>query len=571
VSAAGPPRPRRLLLFLVGAVAWTLLSSYPNPAVLYRNLARYRRFPLDPEVEARMGWDLPDSPAAVEAFVDSYLAPWPDWPLYRVPWYVPTALEAARAGRGDCEAKAFLLASLLEGKGIPFEIRASLNHIWVHYEGRRPREGERRELAYIEGQPGRLRVRWPQELDWREVLAIQRRHLWDAMPLARKAIWLLGLAWLAAVLAALGTPRAQGDVASDWRPPLRPYAGRALFLAVLFLALIAVAPSLRRSTPARWTLADAYEAAALSLLVGACLTWAGLPHRRLGTSVREGGAGLEVTSALGPWVRRREVRADDIAHLELEASPGGLRPWTLAAALRSGERAPLALRRGEVEARRLLRHLGLALNRPVVVRSGDAEYRAMPDEIALNLRARAQRRPPAQPPGDPPPGCDLRVEGEPGRWAVGYPGPDRGGRWALVGLAAFPVAVAGLATACLLVAPRVLLFWAGWIVAMALLSFTVYLALVLRGELLSRLSGAGVEVAEEGVRYRDSEGRTEQVPLEQVESVELGRQGEAPTIAIVSPERVLHVRGLCDPMHLPWLRRAIEHAVCTVGPQQPDR
>ena len=49
-------RPRRgLLVFLLGAVGWAFLVCYPNPAVFFRNLAHYRRLPLDLQEEAGNG------------------------------------------------------------------------------------------------------------------------------------------------------------------------------------------------------------------------------------------------------------------------------------------------------------------------------------------------------------------------------------------------------------------------------------------------------------------------------------------------------------------------------------
>ena len=115
---------RRAFIFLLAGAAWTLVSCYPNPAVLRRNLGRYQRLPVDPELEQKMEWQLPDEPGSIEHFVDSLLVPTPDWRLYRVPWYVPLPEEAVRLLHGDCEAKALVLASLLAGKGLPYEIRA---------------------------------------------------------------------------------------------------------------------------------------------------------------------------------------------------------------------------------------------------------------------------------------------------------------------------------------------------------------------------------------------------------------------------------------------------------------
>ena len=71
MSAASANRRalRRLIFFLLALALWTLLAMYPNPAVFFRNLARYHHLPLDPQIEQKMGWDLPSAPATIE-FVD---------------------------------------------------------------------------------------------------------------------------------------------------------------------------------------------------------------------------------------------------------------------------------------------------------------------------------------------------------------------------------------------------------------------------------------------------------------------------------------------------------------------
>jgi hypothetical protein len=55
------------------------------------------------------------------------------------------------------------------------------------------------------------------------------------------------------------------------------------------------------------------------------------------------------------------------------------------------------------------------------------------------------------------------------------------------------------------------------------------------------------------------------VPLERIESVELGRAGEVATIVVVSPERVIQIRDLCDPDHRRWARQMIERAIVQSG------
>jgi len=551
----------RLLLMVVGWAAWTLLSCYPNPGLLVRNLARYRHLPVDPKIEEKMGWELPSAPGIMELFVDSLLVPTPDWRLYRVPWYMPTAMEAAQSLHGDCEAKAVLLASLLAGKGIPYEIRASLNHIWVDYLGRRPRPGEKQELAYLEGKAGRLRMHWPRRVLWREVLAAQREQLWRAMPLARKALWLVGMVWvgLAAVLA--GAPAPEGELRSQWRPRALDYLARAGWVAAVVLAVIALAPGLRREAAAvRWSLADLWEALALSAFTGGFLAWLSILWSRRAVTVEQEGSRLLAASSLGPWRGSRSIEAAKVAHLVLEASPGGLRPWTISAALRTGEQIALLHHNRELDARADLRRLGLALGCPLLVRSDGYVIWTMPDEMWLSLRERAAGRPTA-PAAPPPRGCGLEIHESRERWVVRFRSSGRRPGLALLGFVSLPVIFVALGTLAVLRFPWQIAAWAGWIVAVSVLSLVVYIALVLRGEITAMLAGARVEIGEGMLRSHTPEGKVESVELESIQTVELSRQGETPTIAIVSPEQVIHLRGLCALEHLAWLRQTIEQAI----------
>ena len=551
---------RRIAVLIAGVLAWTLLAMYPNPAVFFRNIARYRRLPLDPTIEKRMGWGLPRNPADIEFFVDSLIVATPDWLTYRVPWYVPTAGEAARATHGDCETKAVLLASLLEGKRIPYEVRASFSHIWVDYEGRGRRAGESRDIAYLQGEHGRLRARWPGRVALRELIAAQREQLWKPMPLARKAIWLIGLVWVALAAALLGGPAPQGDLVSQWRLPGRSYATRAFWLSFLAMNVIIIAPVVwRRGEPVTWSIADLEEVLVLSLLAGALLAWLQAVRPRRSLSIDVQGPRLLTRSSFGSFRRAGAMDAAAIAHFELTTSPGGLRPWIVSAALRSGQRVPLLRHSGETAARAALRRLGHELVRPLLVRAEGREYWTAPDEIALSLRERAAGRPKQEPPMKPSDCFLVEEEGE--RWALGHPRQGGGARRALLVLAGMVASFAAATTLLLALVPQSMVARVVWIGAAILLGLMVYGAMALREEVLAALTGAHVEIGGGELSFQDSDGRTESLPLGDIESVEVGRMGEIPTIAVVSPERVLHLRLYPHPKHLEWMRSAVEQAL----------
>lgn len=552
-------RLRRLALLLLAAVVWTLFALYPSPAVLGRNIARYRRLPLDPKLERKMGWELPPHPGNIELFVDSLFVQTPDWRAYRVPWYVPTAREAASSSHGDCESKTMVFASILEGKKLPYEIRASFNHIWVDYPGRPARAGERQGLAYLEGKSGRFRLHWPRHIAWRDLLAVERDLLWTAMPLARKAIWLLGLLWVISAGLVLGGPSPSGMLTSQWRARLLPCASRACWLTVLTFLIIALAPNLRPTADhARWSLADLYEALALCLLLGAFLAWLSVvrPRRAL-TFDRDR---LIMSSAFGVWRRTSAFAAADMNHFELVASSGGLRPWKVSAALRSGERKTLLRYSREVAARAALRRLGIEFSRPIGVHSEGRDYWTAADEIGLSLREKAAVRPKSDPP-EAPPGLHVAIEQSEGRWALGYPKREAVAVRALLSIVGIVIAAAAIGTEFVAYFPYNLASWLVWSFAAVLLGLTAYGAIALREEMLAWLAGSHVEIGDGELSFHRADRKVESVPLEAIESLEIARQGEVHTIAVVAPERVLHLRLYCPPKHLEWVREAIERAI----------
>jgi Transglutaminase-like superfamily len=209
-------RGRRARAWVRGAglgSLWLLLVCYPNPWLFCRNFLRYARFPVDPAVARHVSFPVPREPAAIEQAVLRHVRYEYDWQQYGVPWYVPTAAEVAASGRGDCESRAILLASLLAARGVPYRLRASLVHIWVEYPGKPANADENDAIALMRREGGRYHFQCPALLRWREDLAGQREALWDAMPPARRVLLLGG--WAALLLwgvacAGVRLPRARG-------------------------------------------------------------------------------------------------------------------------------------------------------------------------------------------------------------------------------------------------------------------------------------------------------------------------------------------------------------------------
>jgi hypothetical protein len=178
---------RSVLPFLL----WLLLVCYPNPLIFFRNFARYARFPIDPTITQDLKKPIPDEPRQIERLVYRIVPYEFDWNTYGVPWMMPTPREVLHAGKGDCESRAVVFASLLRAKGIPCDIKASFTHIWVEYPHKKPNRAENDDLAYIGRRKGKLFVKLPTLRQWREQFAMQKEALWEKMPRRRK-LWLLG-------------------------------------------------------------------------------------------------------------------------------------------------------------------------------------------------------------------------------------------------------------------------------------------------------------------------------------------------------------------------------------------
>ena len=115
-----------------------------------------------------------------------------DWKNYGVPDYISTPREAVSRRSGDCEDRAIVLASLLEAKNIPYDLRASLVHFWVDYPGKKASQSESENVAFIGKVDGKYRLKFPDFGQWRRYLAVGKKGGWDVMPTHRKTLMLSG-------------------------------------------------------------------------------------------------------------------------------------------------------------------------------------------------------------------------------------------------------------------------------------------------------------------------------------------------------------------------------------------
>jgi hypothetical protein len=200
----------------------------------------------------------------------------------------------------------------------------------------------------------------------------------------------------------------------------------------------------------------------------------------------------------------------------------------------------------------------------LVVHVEEAETTIAPTEIGRSLRERLGMLPREEPPPHPH-ALDLVVEAGDGGWRLRYPRVARGVRWMLLAFALLPAGLFALTSWVVSEYGESRLLWMAWVLAAALLSMAVYIVIVLREEMVARLGEAKLEIAEGLLRFHRPDRRVEQMPLDAIESVELGRQGSAPSIAIVSPERILHLVGLGAEEEREWVRDLLEAAILEAG------
>jgi len=203
--------------FPVLVVLWVLLILYPNPLRLAASVQRLANPGVDPGAVQTLAESLPSEPAVIEKAVLDGLPYHYDWEVYDMPWYFPTVDEVLENGQGDCKARAIVLASVFEAKGIPYRIKSSPMHVWVDYDGKGESTMENPEAGFYEVQPqtGARSLRLP-GIDLAEFADAFWQGFWPPMPVLRKVLLVSGLLILLAVrlmwsrtakLATSGLPR----------------------------------------------------------------------------------------------------------------------------------------------------------------------------------------------------------------------------------------------------------------------------------------------------------------------------------------------------------------------------
>ena len=178
-----------LIMFL-----WILLVLYPNPANLVASVQRLISPNLDPAAVASLADGMSSDPQTIENAVIQQVTYSYDWEVYGMPWYHPTVEEVLERGKGDCKARALILASVFEAKNIPYTINWSPIHVWVEYEKKKPTALENNDVKFFQRDPetGKKSLQIP-KIPVRDALNSFWRGFWHPMPEVRKVLLVFGL------------------------------------------------------------------------------------------------------------------------------------------------------------------------------------------------------------------------------------------------------------------------------------------------------------------------------------------------------------------------------------------
>jgi hypothetical protein len=186
--------------FPVLIALWVLFVLYPNPLRLAASVQRLASPGVDPAAVESLAASLPSDPAAIEEAVLERLPYRYDWEVYAMPWYFPTVNEALENGQGDCKARAIVLASVLEAKGIPYRIHSSPTHVWVDYDGKaeNAQENSGAGLYEVDPQTGARSFHLPR-VNFTEAIDTFWQGFWPPMPIVRKVLLVSGPVILVAI------------------------------------------------------------------------------------------------------------------------------------------------------------------------------------------------------------------------------------------------------------------------------------------------------------------------------------------------------------------------------------
>ena len=185
--------------FPLFVILWIVFVLYPNPLNFFISIHRSANLGIDPGAVEFMLADLPSEPAAIESAVKARIPYFYDWDVYGMPWYFPSIEQVLEQERGDCKARALVLASVFEARGIPYLINWSPMHVWVEYEDKKDNAVENPQVKFYQRDPetGETQFQVPQ-IPVSQVADSARKGFWGVMPVPRKVLLISGLVVLIA-------------------------------------------------------------------------------------------------------------------------------------------------------------------------------------------------------------------------------------------------------------------------------------------------------------------------------------------------------------------------------------
>lgn len=181
------------ICFPLALVLWIILVLYPNPLKPVVSLHRLISPEVDPAAARSLADGLPSDPVEIERAVLQRLPYCYDWESWSVPWYYPTVGEALEKGRADCKGRAIVLASVLEVKGIPYQINSSPTHVWVDYPGKQENSAENPDVGLygVDPQTGKRSYHFP-HINVMGSIRLFWDGFWAPMPVVRMVLLIAG-------------------------------------------------------------------------------------------------------------------------------------------------------------------------------------------------------------------------------------------------------------------------------------------------------------------------------------------------------------------------------------------
>jgi hypothetical protein len=180
------------LLVVLFVLLWIGAVVYPDPRPLAASIDRLRHPPVDAAAAGALAATLPDEHQAIEDFALAYVPYQYAWTAYGLPWYFPTVEEVLRDRVGDCQARAVLIASIFEAKGMPYIMHYSFDHVWVDYPGKQAPAMEDPSTSFIADSGGGWLAKLPKEIPLWTIIKVRVGYHWSPMPLFQKVLILLG-------------------------------------------------------------------------------------------------------------------------------------------------------------------------------------------------------------------------------------------------------------------------------------------------------------------------------------------------------------------------------------------